>query len=93
MLALADFLALNAAQDFLVQDVLNALSWMGISNNQSYWFYAFSLRQLEDPAANAATKRLVLHVGRWHFGRIRPGGVPTVYDEQAIQNDILVRTK
>lgn len=40
------------------------------------------------------TKRLkifALDVGRVHYGKLRPGGVPTVYDEAAIDNDIKAR--
>lgn len=38
-------------------------------------------------------KILVLEVGRWHFGRQRLWGKPKEADEQAIRNDILVRSK
>lgn len=34
----------------------------------------------------------VLEIGRLAYGSKRPEGVPTIYDEQAVQNDILVRT-
>jgi predicted RNA-binding protein Jag len=34
----------------------------------------------------------VLEIGRMAYGSKRPEGVPTIYDEQAVQNDILVRT-
>ena len=37
-------------------------------------------------------KQLVLTIGRWYFGKLRDGK-PTIYDEQAIQNDISVRSR
>lgn len=37
-------------------------------------------------------KQLVLTIGRWHFGKLK-NGKPTIYDEQAIQNDISVRSR
>jgi hypothetical protein len=38
-------------------------------------------------------KQYALEVGRWHYGIQRPNGKVTIYDEQAIQNDIVVRSK
>ena len=38
-------------------------------------------------------KPLCLEMGRKHYSALRPDKLPTIYDEQAIQNDILVRSK
>ena len=38
-------------------------------------------------------KTLCLALGRKHYAAFRPGNSPTIYDEQAIQNDIQVRSK
>lgn len=54
--------------------------------------YEAALEILANNPGNATAKQFVLNVGRWHFGRNRPDKRPTVYDEQAIQNDILVRS-
>jgi len=59
----------------------------------SEWLYKSCLSLLESNPGGAPCKRLVLEIGRWHYGRLREHGTPTVYDEQAMQNDILVRTK
>jgi hypothetical protein len=74
---------------------LNLLKYprLALPSAMSQYAYQQSLTLLEKCADSAAHKRLALEVGRWHFGRLRQGGVPTMYDEQAIQNDILVRAK
>ncbi len=54
--------------------------------------YEAALDILANNPSNPTAKQFVLNVGRWHFGRNRPDKRPTVYDEQAIQNDILVRS-
>ena len=54
--------------------------------------YEAALDILANNPSNPTAKQFVLNVGRWHFGRSRPDKRPTVYDEQAIQNDILVRS-
>lgn len=38
-------------------------------------------------------KTLCLELGRKHYANLRPDKKPTIYDEQAIQNDIQVRSK
>jgi len=37
-------------------------------------------------------KTLCLTLGRMHYSSLRPDKNPTIYDEQAIQNDILMRS-
>lgn len=39
------------------------------------------------------TKTLALELGRLHYSINRENKSPTIYDEQAIQNDILVRSR
>jgi hypothetical protein len=52
--------------------------------------YALALEVLEKNPKQPKAKQFVLNIGRWHFGKLRKGKV-TIYDEQAIQNDIQVR--
>jgi hypothetical protein len=44
-------------------------------------------------ASGPEFKQFALEVARWHYGRRRENGVLTIYDEQAIQNDLLARCK
>jgi hypothetical protein len=53
--------------------------------------YSKSLEILEQYPDDVNAKKFVLNTGRWYFGKLR-GGKPTIYDEQAIQNDIAVRS-
>lgn len=53
--------------------------------------YQTSLQMLESHPLSTAAKVFALNIGRWHFGRIRPDNKVTIYDEQAMQNDIVVR--
>lgn len=53
--------------------------------------YNKTLEIIEKNPGNVNAKKLALEVGRWHFGKLR-NGKPTIYDEQAIQNDISVRS-
>lgn len=55
--------------------------------------YDASLEILSEHPEQLALKQYALEVGRWHFGIQRPGRKVTIYDEQAIQNDIAVRSK
>jgi len=54
--------------------------------------YNLALSALETHPSEPKSKQLVLKIGRYHFGKLR-GGKVTIYDEQAIQNDIQVRSK
>jgi len=54
--------------------------------------YAFALEILEVNPNLIKVKTFVLEVGRFHFAKLR-GGKVTIYDEQAIQNDIQARSK
>lgn len=66
-------------------------SMVGMPANLSDWIYRTTLDLLEENPESSACCRLGLEVGRWHFGRSREDGNPTIYDEQAIQNDLMVR--
>ncbi len=65
----------------------------GLPAQVSEWVYSTTLELLEHNRDAVACKRLALEAGRWHFGRIRDDRKVTIYDEQAIQNDILVRAQ
>ncbi len=56
-------------------------------------FYDTALGILALHPEELSLKQYVLDVGRWYYSILRPDGRITVYDEQAIQNDIIVRTK
>jgi hypothetical protein len=55
--------------------------------------YEASLEILSEHPEQLPLRQYALEVGRWHFGIQRPGRKVTIYDEQAIQNDIAVRSK
>jgi len=50
--------------------------------------YDAALQTVAKSNGKSSTKHLALEVGRIHFGSLRMGKRPTIYDEQAIQNDI-----
>ena len=56
-------------------------------------FYNTALGILARHPEELSLKQYVLDVGRWYFSILRPDGMITTYDEQAIQNDIIVRTR
>ncbi|MEB3356542.1 MAG: hypothetical protein VKK04_07430 [Synechococcales bacterium] len=56
-------------------------------------FYEAALDILQQHPDQLSLKKYALEVGRWHYSLVRPDGKVTIYDEQSIQNDILVRTK
>lgn len=53
--------------------------------------YQEILAILELAPDDIGARDLALKVGRWHCSRFRPDNKLTIYDEQAIQNDLLVR--
>lgn len=61
------------------------------SSETALLFYNIVLEVLQKNSSHIPLKKYVLEVGRWKCG-IERGGSVTIYDEQAIQNDILVRT-
>ncbi|MBS3029652.1 MAG: hypothetical protein HCA25_22040 [Dolichospermum sp. DET50] len=66
---------------------------IGITHAEAQELYNTSLKILEANPNNQETKMLVLDLGRLYYSILRPNKKPTIYDEQAIQNDILVRSK
>jgi hypothetical protein len=54
--------------------------------------YNIALEAVESTNGAPGTKQLALKAGRLHYGALRPDGTLTVYDEQALQNDISART-
>lgn len=56
-------------------------------------FYQLALHAVANHPQSVLIRPFALEVGRWHKGRLRPDGNVTIYDEQALQNDIVVRTK
>ena len=64
-----------------------------LSNSYRMLIYNKALEILACDAGNPIAKQLVLTIGRWYFGKLRSNGRPTVYDEQAILNDISVRSR
>lgn len=61
------------------------------SADEARWLYARTLEAVGQNGANTHIKALALHFGRLSYAFDRPGRVPTLYDEQAIANDIAVR--
>jgi hypothetical protein len=56
-------------------------------------FYDTALGILALYPEELSLKPYVLDVGRWYYSILRPDGRITIYDEQAIQNDIIARTR
>lgn len=59
--------------------------------NRTKEVYERALEVLEANSEITYLKQFCLSVGRWHCGRNRINGAVTIYDEQAIHNDINVR--
>jgi len=56
-------------------------------------FYEAALEILQQHPEQIPLKQYALDVGRWHCSMSRTDGKVTIYDEQSIQNDIVVRSK
>ncbi|AGY57112.1 hypothetical protein GKIL_0866 [Gloeobacter kilaueensis JS1] len=54
--------------------------------------YKAALRILERHPESTEARVFALEVGRFYYSYDRKGGVPTVYDEAAIANDIAARS-
>ncbi len=63
----------------------------GVPNDLSEWAYQYTLKSLEQRPESIPRRTLALGVGRWHYGNVRRNGRPTIYDEEAMQNDIMTR--
>ncbi len=64
------------------------LSLAGLSSDS---LYREALELVGNHPQCVGLRDLALKVGRWHDSRSRDDRQPTIYDEQAIQNDLLVR--
>ncbi len=73
-----------------MQCIINILF---LSDSGRQLIYNTTLEILEKDPGNYRAKQLILTVGRWHFGKLRKNGRPTIYDEQAILNDISVGSR
>lgn len=58
---------------------------------EARWLYDRTLELVRSQQGAAPTKDLALFVGRHAYSAARPARRPTVYDEQAIANDIAVQ--
>ncbi len=76
----------------IIEKIMTILVRCELPSGKRQILYEKTLEILEKNSDNSDVKKIILSIGRWHFGKSRVGGVPTVYDEQAIQNDILVRS-
>ncbi len=65
----------------------------GITQSETQDLYSTSLEILEANSNSQEAKMLVLELGRLHYSILRPHKKPTIYDEQAIHNDIIVRSR
>lgn len=58
---------------------------------EAQWLYARALDLVARDGGTPSAKAVALHVGRLSYSAGRHGRQPTIYDEQAIANDIAVR--
>jgi hypothetical protein len=64
------------------------------TQSEADWIYQRALEMIGPPRnGSAAARTFALRVGRFRYSRSRPDRVPTVYDEQAIANDISARAR
>jgi hypothetical protein len=74
-----------------ILSLIHLLSGIGQAETQE--LYNTSLKILESNSSSQEAKMLVLDLGRLHYSFLRLDKKPTIYNEQAIQNDIIVRSK
>ena len=76
----------------------NSIPWL-LDKGSKYHSYNYGtiynliLEVLSENPEKIHIKTLCLTIGRLHYGKLRPDNKVTIYDEQAIQNDILMRSK
>jgi hypothetical protein len=58
----------------------------------SQFFYNSALDLIISHSGDTSVKVFALNIGRWHYSLKREDRKPTIYDEQAIQNDINTRS-
>lgn len=91
---LSDNLFKELQNEVIKERILSLINLISsIPESETKELYETALNTLTDNPSSQEAKRLVLDLGRLHYGRLRPDKKPTVYDEQAIQNDIIVRSK
>jgi hypothetical protein len=74
-----------------IKATLQGMTWLDLT--QSQWFYNQSLEILAANQESTQAKEFALSVGRWHMSRSRKPQIITQYDELAIQNDIMIRSR
>ena len=57
----------------------------------SQFFYNTALDLIITHSGDIKAKVFALSIGRWHYGRLKFSGEPSIRDEQTIQNDINAR--
>lgn len=70
---------------------ISKIMFLSGSSEKRQGIYNKALQILEENPDSKSAKQFVLTMGRWHFGKARPDGKVSIYDEQMIQNDIFVR--
>lgn len=78
--------------DARVRDSVASIFTNKFSPLDSSILYSHALEILEKNPTQKQLKIFSLEVGRWHYGKVRKDGKVTIYDEQATQNDINVRS-
>jgi hypothetical protein len=61
------------------------------SSQEAHWLYERVLDLVQQSAGNPNFKALAVRIGRGAYSAGRAGRTPTVYDEQAIANDVAAR--
>lgn len=91
---LADSLLKEFKNQLIRERILSLIHLVsGITQAETKDLYNTSLNILEANSSSQEAKMLVLDLGRLHYSILRLDKKPTIYDEQAIQNDIIVRSK
>ncbi len=70
----------------------NLLATTEGSSERAQKAYQLALSILADHPDSLSAKQFALTAGRKSYSAERPDKTPTIYDEQAIQNDIMIRT-
>jgi len=64
---------------------------IALTQPEADWLYARALETVQSSNSTSPARTFALRIGRMRYSRSRPNRVPTVYDEQAIANDIAAR--
>lgn len=82
-----------AAHQRFLRDLATEPVKTHLPNARSEVAYQTALAILEQNPNSLPARTFALAVGRWHFGRSRADKKVALYDEQAMQNDILLRSQ